>query len=679
MNSIPAAATVTTITTTTTTRHLADEDHDDAKYDVRVKQRLLRNQNKHRQIGAMGRRKKKTQHSFGALSHIPLSICILLVISSLCLLTGLVTVMVHLSVAVSQSASHPTDQIGPAVPSNVHLPRGEALPLQHHRDPRHVFPSTTSNAEQFQILRSLLLAQPSSEKNNNAEEIAARSKKLSKQIVDVLQSWLQEEDAAIVKNVALTSPRWIRPYLLPPIRAVWPNAKNGAMDDKLVNDRLVTTERRLNNKKPGKEDKAGLNNGQRSLFFRVTRRSDTKSSSSSSFETVRKTRAESTKMMQWQREYKQLLAPNGTLPGPAVDYTRPDWYTYPEHITEPPEDASYPPLQSLGDLMRHWPQDDDVPRQNNRIQIHEQLQHFDFQDPAQMQLAERYRDAELPFKLYNIPELDRATRKWTDDYVARAFDAHAVSSAAKGTAQESRHNYFAFYVAKLWDLERMGLPPTRNNDWDFGTWAQHAAYADAVRLPADWPHFYWQSGVPPEERYQHERYHSFISRDLPLFSSRKDNFFVFHVQEQKGIQCRFGERGVVAATHFDSGRNMVAMVQGAKRYILSPPNQCSKLGIFTNKRSPIYRHSLLNFGHIALMNDTTNTMSTEERQWLQRAATSQAVETVLKQGEVLYIPSHWFHYIVSLQKSAQCNVRSGIDMEGTYQFGGRKEVEECID
>lgn len=147
----------------------------------------------------------------------------------------------------------------------------------------------------------------------------------------------------------------------------------------------------------------------------------------------------------------------------------------------------------------------------------------------------------------------------------------------------------------------------------------------------------------------------------------------------------------------DSGRNMVAMINGAKRYILSPPNQCSKLGIFKNKRSPIYRHSLLNFGHIQFLQDNehesttkeqtttiTNTstipkMSPEEREWLQRAASSQAVETVLKQGEVLYIPSHWFHYIVSLQKSAQCNVRSGIDVDGTHIFGGRNDVDQCTD
>lgn len=122
---------------------------------------------------------------------------------------------------------------------------------------------------------------------------------------------------------------------------------------------------------------------------------------------------------------------------------------------------------------------------------------------------------------------------------------------------------------------------------------------------------------------------------------------------------------------------MVAMITGAKRYILSPPRECSKLGIFTSRHSPIYRHSLLNFGHIKHLSDTNNDMSDEERRWLERAGQADSLETVLKAGEVLYIPSHWFHYIVSVQKSAQCNVRSGIDKDGNPAFGSRDTVEKC--
>lgn len=70
-------------------------------------------------------------------------------------------------------------------------------------------------------------------------------------------------------------------------------------------------------------------------------------------------------------------------------------------------------------------------------------------------------------------------------------------------------------------------------------------------------------------------------------------------------------------------------------------------------------------------------MSQDERKWLERAKDSMAVDTVLKAGEVMYIPSHWFHYITSVQKSAQCNVRSGVDKVGTPEFGGQQDVLHC--
>eukprot|EP00957_Ditylum_brightwellii_P114457 8726734-Ditylum_brightwellii.AAC.1 len=125
----------------------------------------------------------------------------------------------------------------------------------------------------------------------------------------------------------------------------------------------------------------------------------------------------------------------------------------------------------------------------------------------------------------------------------------------------------------------MGPPPTRDNDWSYATWAKHARYADRVQLPFHEPHYYWQSSVSAKERSNSKDTWCFISRDLPSFSNPEPTFFGFNPPEQKGIQCRFGERGVTAATHYDSGRNMVAMVSGAKRYVLAPPNQCAKLGV----------------------------------------------------------------------------------------------------
>jgi hypothetical protein len=490
----------------------------------------------------------------------------------------------------------------------------------------------------------------------------------------VLKRWLQSEDAAIVQNRNQPYPKWIRHYLLPPL----PEQSNDGQWPPLLHVNQLRKNRRQSS-----DDETNLDF---STFFKVSR--------------------EGTRMA-WEEEYAKLVAATSgdaevatgqQLPGPRVDYTRRSMYHNPSiptsmaSITDSMDRGEYPKLVTLSELMEHWPQDSDYDQEI----IEETLFSFNFSDPQQLQLAKLLRDSELPFKLYDIPEVDAATVKWNDDeYVASQFgDGKYVWSQkfrhhapyASGLAQESTNNYFAFFVPKFWDVETMGLPPTRNNDWGYAQWARHARYADAVALNASQPHFYWQAGVPPEERYEKESERTFISRDLPSFSSTTANFLQFQPESQKGIQCRFGERGVVAATHFDGGRNMVAMVVGAKRYILSPPNQCSKLGIFTDKRSPIYRHSLLNFGHLNFMkredDDAENNyyhMSEIERKWLERAGSALALETVLKQGEILYIPSHWFHYIVSLQKSAQCNVRSGIEVNGNPRFGGRKIVEECQD
>ena len=380
--------------------------------------------------------------------------------------------------------------------------------------------------------------------------------------------------------------------------------------------------------------------------------------------------------MKWERESE---ATQNTPP--RVDFTQHS-YEYPDKLMEPPAHlGDYPPLEPLADIMKRWPQDeiDDPP-----TPFKETLIHFDYQNPDDMVAAEMFRDSKLPFKLVNVPEVSKAGLRWTDEYLSQQFDTsnpHGKHDfpAASGSCQESPDNFFAFFTPQPWVVSEMGIPPTRNNDWTFPKWAKHARYADSVSLSPQQPHFYWQAGVDKEERTFPKKDWTFISRDLPGLSSPTKTFFVFEPESQKGIQCRFGERGVTAATHFDGGRNMVAMVTGAKRYILSPPNQCRNLGIVTQRGNSIFRHSLLNFGHISHLNDDQQhdtTMSDEERAWLERSGQALAIETVLKAGEVLYIPSHWFHYITSLQKSAQCNVRSGVDNDGDAVFGGRTDVSD---
>ena len=53
----------------------------------------------------------------------------------------------------------------------------------------------------------------------------------------------------------------------------------------------------------------------------------------------------------------------------------------------------------------------------------------------------------------------------------------------------------------------------------------------------------------------------------------------------QGVNCRFGNRGIIAEAHHDGGRNFIAMVKGAKRYIILPPDECRHLYI-TGKNHP---------------------------------------------------------------------------------------------
>ena len=365
--------------------------------------------------------------------------------------------------------------------------------------------------------------------------------------------------------------------------------------------------------------------------------------------------------------------------GPKVDYTQ-HKYSYPELMFEPPIDGSYPPLEDMSKIFEFWGQDDlDSPPEI----IAEVLQHFDYQNPDELAAAEKYRDLELPFKVYNVPEVKDAGVKWTDEYVAANFDDGNEDDTPQshGSAQQSVDSFFAFYYPERWDVDLLGPTPSVDIPWTFDKWARHAVYADEVGLNSNEKHYYYQSGVPREERLQKRMHWTFVSRDLPSFSSPEPTFFGFNPPAQKGIQCRFGERGVTAATHYDGGRNMIAMMTGAKRYILSPPIACPKLGIVSSRRHPSFRHSMLNFGRVTLLDKTDTTtsvrMSDREREWLRIAAGAPTLSTVLKAGEVLYVPSHWFHYITSLQKSAQCNTRAGIHEEGNPNFGGLKDVMAC--
>jgi len=332
------------------------------------------------------------------------------------------------------------------------------------------------------------------------------------------------------------------------------------------------------------------------------------------------------------KPHREEISIHSTITWPTIKQYEPG---YPKQL--------YQPLLSL---IEAWNPDNPDPP----AIFHETLPHFNYSNPVERAMAASYRDAEVPFKIYNIPEFMKTSSLWTDEYLVNAFHEHGEQHVEK-----SKNNHFMFWAMRGRNVKDY-IPPTEVVKLKFESWLQEAYAADQNKAPNTTSHLYFMTGSPPRDYGN-----TFVARDLPLFSTRSNNFFITNVGANKGIQCRFSMRGIIAESHYDSGKNMVLMIKGAKRYIITPPHTCKKLALITDVNHPSFRHSVIDWSDLdqARAHDFANV---------------DAIDTIVREGEVLFIPSFWMHYIVSLQYAIQCNSRSGPPSENQ----GADEISECM-
>jgi hypothetical protein len=263
-----------------------------------------------------------------------------------------------------------------------------------------------------------------------------------------LETWLRTINADTVDNVA-NGVRWIRPYLLPAGGGGrrGPQSSSGATmtttttpttaQDITTSSTVDTKEfKKLSLKRSASKARIGSNNNNNNK--------------------------DGNTQMKWQEDWETILQKHGgdvESLGPTTDYTDPDLYVYPSSdIDKVPPAHKYPKLTPLKQLFGAWDQDIDYGGQT----IHETLIHFDYSDPQQREMALKFREADIPFKLVNVPEVAAAGKLWSDDdYLIRAHDDHNVRTLS----EETINNFFLYFDAKKWDIRAMGLPPTRTNDW----------------------------------------------------------------------------------------------------------------------------------------------------------------------------------------------------------------------
>ena len=294
---------------------------------------------------------------------------------------------------------------------------------------------------------------------------------------------------------------------------------------------------------------------------------------------------------------------------------------------------NYPHAWNVMDVIENWnPMITTEPER-----LHQSLCVFDYE--TDFSVAQLYRDAEVPFLLRNTPVLLQTAERWNRNpgYLSSLFQGYLEKT------EHSHNNHFMYYNAKS---RRLAVPqgwepPMELTELTFDAWRE---LADTVTTdePDQERYYFRVNGVP-------KGLHAFLYDELPLFRPTSDNFFMVDPDELRGINCRFGMKGVIAETHFDESRNFIVLLGGLRRYILAHPRECPNLHLHPFNH-PSGRHSAV---------DWTN----PDLKAFPNFGKAQVQEVVLQAGDALYLPTLWFHFIVSLNLNYQCNARSGTTVE----------------
>lgn len=362
------------------------------------------------------------------------------------------------------------------------------------------------------------------------------------------------------------------------------------------------------------------------------------------------------------QEMIQKNHPTYPFPNTFVDDLPYDIYNCPE---TPPSD--YPYEWSTMDILKHW-----NPEETRAFpdQLHQGLCVFDYRKDYIKALT--YRNAELPFVVRNDPEVSAVVERWAEP----GFMERLLGTKVMHRAERSESNHFVFWVPgsggetvhslskKRRDDQKVPPPPLKPPSknlvheppgWSSPTKMIRMTFDDFL-VKAKWPkthdepHWYFRligCGETGPTGDCDAGSSEWLFDELTFFQPRLGLLYLKDPKMQRGIHCRIGMEGVTIANHFDQSRNAIALLGGERRYILSHPKHCHNLALYP-RGHPSARHSAVDWSNpdLEAFPEFTKAMSSE---------------VLLQAGDVLYLPTNYFHYIVNLGLNYQCNTRSGTE------------------
>jgi hypothetical protein len=312
----------------------------------------------------------------------------------------------------------------------------------------------------------------------------------------------------------------------------------------------------------------------------------------------------------------------------------------------------------LNDILAQWPADDMYPPAS--ATLYQGLCIFDFEKDYDK--AIRYRNEELPFIVRGDPAVAQTVERWNTPYYLSAL----LGDVKQGAEYSSTSDFLYWTNANVRHDKADWQPPTQHLEMTYSEWLEKANLTDDGLLQPGMPHYYFKvvgcagnghsssssSSSLPCSILAGGEHVPYLTDEMPFYTQTRSSLYIKDTVEgaqTKAINCRFGMKGVKATNHFDGERNVVTVFQGMRRMILAHPNQCSKLALYPPDH-PSARHSQVDWSHPDL-------------KVFPEFEHAVANEVVMQPGDSLFLPSLWFHFIVSLSLNIQCNTRSGMGIQ----------------
>jgi hypothetical protein len=309
--------------------------------------------------------------------------------------------------------------------------------------------------------------------------------------------------------------------------------------------------------------------------------------------------------------------------------------------------AGYPQEYPIMDIIQNWSPDKPLPVPPRHYHA---LCRFDYEKPGDLEKAVAYREAEVPFIVYNNPAAQKVVRNWAKDHYLEN-----LLGQERYRTEVSHNNHFMYFSGGSSKgkagKKNAWRAPTSVEKMSFKKFKDAALDCEARNCTTEEQHFYFRVTAPQQNH--------FMFKELPFFMP-KPSIFIKDPRGQRGIHCRFGMSAVIAENHYDGSRNVIGLFGGRRRYVLSHPKNCDAMYLLPMGH-PSGRHSgdACNFDPACTDSPNSVDWSNPDLARWPKFKNLLANEVIMAPGDFLYLPTHWFHYIISLGLNYQCNTRSG--------------------